>query len=187
MISRLLKIVLALIFIIILSPLLLTVAFLVLISDGRPVIFSQNRVGKNEAIFKMYKFRTMKKDTGEISKNEFKDPHLQITKLGKYLRKYSIDELPQLFNILFGNMTFIGYRPGIQSELELHNLRRKKNIFNHLPGVSGWAQVNGRDHINVQRKVALDALYYKNKSFLLDFKIISDTIYNVLSKKNILH
>ncbi len=169
------------------SPLLLFIGLLIFIFDGSPVFFTQLRVGKDEKKFKMYKFRTMKKNTHEISKNEFKNAHSQITSLGKFLRKYSLDELPQLLNIIRGNMTFIGYRPGIVSEVRLNELRKKNDVFKYLPGVTGWAQVNGRDHITIDKKVALDSLYYKNKSFLLKLKIIVDTFYNVLSKKNILH
>ena len=170
---------------IMISPILLFFGILILIVDGYPAIFKQDRVGKNEKVFKMYKFRTMKNNTDEISKNDFKNANSQITKIGKFLRKFSIDELLQIVNIIKGNMTFIGYRPGIRSETRLNSLRKEKGVFKYLPGVTGWAQVNGRDSLSIIKKIEHDAYYIQNKGILLNFKIVYRTIIKVILAKDI--
>lgn len=167
---------------VILLPLFIVVAIAIKIDSKGPVFFVFNRVGKNGKEFKCYKFRSMsvlaKPDSASCDFAQVS----QITKVGKFLRKTSIDELPQLINVLFGQMNLIGYRPVISKEIELNNLREKYNVFQLKPGITGWAQVNGRDLLgnNPEQKVLLDAYYVKNLSFFLDVKIFFKTIKVVL-------
>jgi len=178
----------AFILIVILSPLFFLIALYIIIVDGFPFIFVQKKYGKNNKIFDIYKFRTMKIHTPNVSTENFNDALDYIIPGGLFLRKFSLDEIPQLFNILFGNMVFIGPRPiMIESEEIVYKLRNKNGVNELMPGITGWAQVNGRDINSFEKKVELDYYYKKNKSFFLDLKIILLTFKVVLLTRDIKH
>lgn len=183
--KRAFDIIVSLFSIIILSPLFLAVSILILAWDGAPVLFKQERVGKNNKLFKVYKFRTMKNGTGDVATSKLENPNRKITFTGKFLRKTSIDELPQLFNILNGTMSLVGPRPLIPAEKEIHELRNKYNVYSVTPGMTGLAQINGRDNISDEQKALLDKEYVEKQSFLFDIKIIFKTISKVLKREDI--
>lgn len=167
---------------IVLSPILLIVAILVRTKLGSPIIFTQDRPGKNEKIFKMYKFRTM---TDERDENgDLLPESIRLTKFGKILRATSLDELPELWNIVRGNMSVIGPRPLLVSYLELYNEHQKRR-HEVRPGLSGYAQVNGRNAISWEDKFSLDVEYVDNISFIEDWRIIFNTIKKVFVKEGI--
>lgn len=176
---------LSLISVILLSPLFLAVSLLILAVDGKPVLFRQERVGKGGKLFMVYKFRTMQNGTGDVATADLNDADSKITKLGKLLRSTSIDELPQLFNILNGTMSLVGPRPLIPSEKEIHELRRKYNVYSVTPGMTGWAQINGRDNISNEKKALLDKEYVEKQSLMFDIKIIFKTVGKVLKRSDI--
>ena len=181
MISRLFAILL----LVVLSPIMLGLSLIIIIEDGFPIIFRQKRVGRDDIMFKIYKFRTMKKNTPNVATDLLENPEDLYTKLGPLLRKYSLDELPQLLNIIKGDLGFIGPRPALYNQIDLIKMRNKKGIQKLLPGLTGWAQVNGRDSIDDRKKVELDLFYYNNRSFSLHFKIIYLTILKVLKTENV--
>jgi len=168
-----------------LIPLFLVVAIVIFLDDGLPIFFKQKRVGKNKVFFNIFKFRTMKKDTADIATHLIKNQNDQILKSGHFLRKYSIDELPQLFNILLGHINFIGPRPALFNQYDLVEMRDKYGINEIKPGITGWAQVNGRDSLSLQDKVMLDKYYIENNNVFLNIKIIYKTIFKVISAKDI--
>lgn len=170
---------------IILSPLFLIISVGILISDGRPVLFRQKRVGKDNELFEIYKFRTMKRGTENVASNDLEDANSKITKFGKILRTTSIDELPQLFNILTGSMSLIGPRPLIPEETEIRELRKNYNVYSVRPGITGWAQVNGRDNISIENKALLDKEYVEKQSLKFDIKIFFMTIHQVLRREGV--
>tara|TARA_Y100001980_G_C14529724_1_gene305549 strand:+ start:165 stop:728 length:564 start_codon:yes stop_codon:yes gene_type:complete len=178
----------ALILITIILPLLIIISFLIILSDGLPILFKQKKYGLNNKIFVQYKFRTMKIDTPEVATENFGNPDIYLIKFGALLRKFSLDELPQFFNILKGDMNFIGPRPSmVKNEEIVKKLREDKNIHTIKPGVTGWAQVNGRDKNDFYKKVELDEYYLKNKSLKLDLLIILKTFKVIFMQKNISH
>lgn len=179
--------IISIIFIFLLLPLLLFTSIIIIIFDGRPVFYKQKRLGKNNKKFSMYKFRTMVNNVGDIPKGMIKDPDTYITNSGKLLRKLSIDELPQLLNVLKGDMNFIGYRPCLVNEEELIDLRKQKSLCGYKPGITGWAQINGRDNISNEEKAFLDSFYFSNRSLFFDLKILFLTAYVVILKKNVSH
>lgn len=154
---------------------MLIIATIIAISDPGPVFFTQKRFGKNNKLFHIIKFRTMKKDTPDIPSDKLKNPEQYITKIGKLLRKTSLDELPQLFNIFVGQMSFIGPRPALWNQKELISMRNANGSSKLKPGLSGWAQINGRDDIAETKKAALDGEYAKKISFLFDCKCFFGT------------
>ena len=163
-------------------PLLLIAIWIKLDSHG-PVIFKQPRFGKNKVTFMVYKFRTMATDTPQVSTNTFKNAHAYITRSGKILRKLSIDELPQILNVLKGEMSLVGPRPVILKEIGLIDLREQVGANSVKPGITGWAQVNGRDELNDVVKSRMDGEYVKNLSFLMDVKCLALTVSAVLAIK----
>lgn len=183
-IKRLLDVVFSALMLIVLLPVLLLIALLIKLDSKGPVIFQQKRVGKGKKYFNIYKFRTMRTDTpSEVPTNDLRGAEAYITKVGGFLRKTSLDELPQLLNILKGDMSFIGPRPALWNQFELIELRDKYGANDVLPGLSGWAQVNGRDILSLEddRKAECDGEYVKNLSFAFDVKCILLTVVNVLS------
>jgi len=172
---------------IILSPIFLLVALAIIIDDKFPVFFCQKRIGLNNKIFWIYKFRTMKKETPDIPTHLVNDVQSFNTKIGQFLRKSSIDELPQLINIINGDMTFIGPRPALHNQKDLIALRIEKGVNKLKPGITGWAQVNGRDNLSISDKVALDEYYLNNKSFWLNIKILFMTGVQMLFPKGVSH
>ena len=177
----------SLILLICLSPILLIVAITIIVDDGFPILFRQKRVGQNNAHFWIYKFRTMKKDAPDIATHLVKDGTSLYTSIGPFLRKFSFDELPQLFNILKGDMIFIGPRPALYNQDDLIELRKKVDVHTLLPGVTGWAQVNGRDELSIPEKVKMDEYYLKNKSLWLNIKIFCMTVIKVFKTEGVSH
>lgn len=169
--------------VVILSPVLAAIAIALLIDDGRPVIFKQERVGKDNQLFKIYKFRTMKKDTGDFATAEIEDLKGKTTRFGRFLRKTSLDELPQFINLINGTMSLVGPRPLIPSEKEIRKLREKYGVYSVAPGITGWAQVNGRDDVSIQEKALLDKEYVEKQSLLFDIKILLKTVKMVITRE----
>jgi O-antigen biosynthesis protein WbqP len=177
----------ALIVLIILSvPMLIVVALVKLTSKG-PVLYWSDRIGSNNSIFKMPKFRTMRIDTPAVATHLLDSPDRYLTPLGKFLRKTSLDELPQLLCILKGDMSFVGPRPALFNQDDLVELRTRRGIHALLPGLTGWAQINGRDELPIPVKVNFDEYYMNNQSFLLDLKILFLTFYKVTKREGVSH
>ena len=172
---------------IILLPVFLLVALAILIEDGFPIFFSQNRVGINYSFFNIYKFRSMKKNTPNVATHLLKNPELYLLKIGKFIRKTSLDELPNLINIIKGEMVFVGPRPALYNQDDLMALRVSSGVDRMKPGITGWAQINGRDEISIEAKVALEEEYLQRKSFFFDIIIIVKTFTNVLFSKGVSH
>ena len=177
----------SLILIICLSPLLALVAIAIIIDDGFPMFFKQKRVGLNNVHFWIYKYRTMKKDTPDIATHLVKDSISLYTSIGSFLRKFSFDELPQLINILKSDMIFIGPRPALYNQDDLIELRTQAGVHTLMPGVTGWAQVNGRDELSIPDKVKMDEYYLKNKSLWLNIKILFMTVFKVFKMEGVSH
>jgi len=166
------------------SPFLLIIGIMIMVYSGLPILFKQRRIGQDNIEFFIYKFRTMKVNTPDVASHLISDIKYNYTKIGPFLRKYSLDELPQLINIVKGNMNFIGPRPALYNQKNLINLRKSLGVDKLKPGITGWAQVNGRDSLTSKEKVKNDVYYLKHKSFLLDFKIIILTLLNVIKSKD---
>jgi O-antigen biosynthesis protein WbqP len=170
-----------------LTPLLLFIAFAILIEDGYPFFFTQKRVGINYSFFKIYKFRSMKKNTPNVATHLLENPDQYLLKIGKFIRKTSLDELPNLLNIFKGEMVFVGPRPALHNQDDLMNLRIATGVDKLKPGITGWAQINGRDEIPIAQKVQLEQEYLCRKSFLFDIEILIKTFTNVLFSKGVSH
>mgnify|MGYP001134965696 CR=1 FL=1 len=181
-IKRLLDLIFAIIAFVFFLPLILLITITLLVANKGEPFFVQRRVGVNEKIFKIYKFKTMnnlKTQTGELL------PDAQrLTGIGRLLRQTSLDELPQLYNVLIGTMSFVGPRPLLTEYLPLYN-KFQKQRHNVKPGITGWAQINGRNMLSWQDKFNYDVWYVKNLSFFLDFKILAQTILKVIQRKDI--
>tara|TARA_B100001121_G_C18674845_1_gene615729 strand:+ start:1179 stop:1661 length:483 start_codon:yes stop_codon:yes gene_type:complete len=160
---------------------------LIFLDSKGPIFYKTNRIGKNKKIFRMYKFRTMKIDAPIIDSNQLQDAEKYITKLGKNLRKYSIDEIPQIINILQGHMSLVGPRPALDTQHDLIEKRDLHGIHIIRPGVTGLAQINGRDNLSVDKKVEYDNFYKNNQTIILDIKILIQTILVVLKSEDIKH
>jgi O-antigen biosynthesis protein WbqP len=171
----------------ILTPLFLIVAIAIIIEDGFPIFFSQKRVGINYSFFHIYKFRSMKKNTPNVATHLLDNPDQYLLKIGKFIRKTSLDELPNLINIVKGEMVFVGPRPALYNQDDLMELRVAVGIDKLKPGITGWAQINGRDEISIEAKVALEKEYLEKKSYLFDLTIIVKTFTNVLYSKGVSH
>lgn len=179
--------ILSLIVLLILSPIFLLVALLILFEDGFPVFFKQNRVGINYSFFNIYKFRSMKKNTPNVATHLLTNPEQYVLKIGRLLRKLSLDELPNLINIVKGEMVFVGPRPALYNQDDLMALRVAAGVHKLKPGITGWAQINGRDELSLEAKVACEKEYLERKSFLFDLKIIILTFTRVLGSKGVTH
>ena len=177
----------ALFLLIILSPIFIIVGLLIFIQDGLPVFFKQKRVGVNYSFFYIYKFRTMKKDTPNVATHLLVNPEQYLLKIGALLRKLSLDELPNLINIIKGEMVFVGPRPALYNQDDLMALRVAAGVDKLIPGITGWAQVNGRDELSLEQKVALEKEYLAKKSLFIDFQILIKTFTNVLGSKGVTH
>ena len=187
MMKRIFDLILALFLIVLLSiPMLVIAALIKLISKGS-AIFWTDRVGVNNSIFKMAKFRTMKLNTPQVATHLMENPEDYLIPGGEFLRKYSLDELPQLFNVLNGDMSFVGPRPALFNQDDLVELRTKKNIHKLVPGVTGWAQVNGRDDLPISVKVSFDEYYLNHRSFAFDLYILLLTVIKVIKKEGVQH
>lgn len=177
----------ALVILIVLSPIFLFVAFAILIEDGYPFFFNQKRVGINYSFFNIYKFRSMKKNTPNVATHLLENPDQYLLKIGKFIRKTSLDELPNLINIIKGEMVFVGPRPALYNQDDLMALRVATGVSKLKPGITGWAQINGRDEISIPEKVKLEQEYMYRKSLLFDFEILVKTFTNVLFRKDVSH
>ena len=175
----------SLILLIVLSPLFLIVSLIIIIDDGMPVIFSQPRVGKGNELFNIYKFRTMKNGTRNVASGNLEESGDCITKSGRFLRKTSIDEFPQLVNILTGKMSFVGPRPLIPEEKEIRELREKYNVYSVRPGMTGLAQINGRDNLTDEEKAEFDRQYVEKHTIMLDIKLMFRTVFAVLTGRDV--
>ena len=183
--KRTMDIVSSLVGLILLSPLFLLVAILIKLDSKGPIIFKQIRIGKNSKPFYISKFRSMKIDAPNLSTEEFINASDFTTKVGKFIRKTSIDELPQLVNILKGDMSIVGPRPVIEREVRLLEIRKECNVDSILPGITGLAQINGRDNIDDYEKVKYDFEYLSKRNLVLDIKIIINTVLKVAKSEGI--
>lgn len=171
---------------VLLVPLIFIAVMIKLTSKG-PVIYWSDRVGINNKIFKMPKFRSMRIDTPPVATHLLKNPKAHITPVGLILRRFSLDELPQLFSIISGDLSFVGPRPALFNQADLVALRSKKGIQHLIPGLTGWAQVNGRDNLSIPDKVEFDEYYLLHRSFIFDIKILFATVLRVIKRENIRH
>lgn len=189
--KRAFDLVVSIISLILLSPIILIISILIKLDNHGSVIFKQYRVGKDNKEFIIYKFRSMVEDAPEVATTSLENPDEYITSIGKFLRKTSLDELPQLFNIIKGDMSLVGPRPVIndinKSEKKLLVLRTKNGIHKLVPGLTGWAQINGRDSISVYRKINLEIEYMRKQSFLFDLKILFITLFKVFKQEDIVN
>ena len=170
-----------------LSVPILIVGFIIKLTSEGPVLYWSDRVGINNSIFRMPKFRTMRINTPAVATHLMRDPYIYLTPVGSFLRKFSLDELPQLYSILKGDISFVGPRPALYNQDDLVELRIEKGIHRLIPGITGWAQVNGRDELPIPVKVEFDEYYLKNRSFLLDLKILLMTFIKVLKREGVTH
>ena len=177
----------ALSILILLSPIFLLVSLAILIEDGFPVFFTQKRVGINYSFFNIYKFRSMKKNTPNVATHLLENPDQYLLKIGKFIRKTSLDELPNLINIVKGEMVFVGPRPALYNQDDLMEYRVATGVSKLKPGITGWAQINGRDDISIEKKVQLEQEYMNKRSTLFDIEIIIKTFTNVLFSKGVNH
>lgn len=169
------------------SPLFIAIAMLIKIDTRGPIFFRQKRVGTHKTYFYIYKYRTMRVDTPkDMPTHLLANPEAYITKLGRFLRKTSLDELPQILNILMGHMAIIGPRPALWNQYDLIEARDKYGANDILPGLTGWAQINGRDELPIEVKAAYDGEYVEKMSFLFDCKCFFATILYVLKKDGVL-
>jgi O-antigen biosynthesis protein WbqP len=183
MISRIFAFILFVLF----SPLFLFLAILIFIEDGTPIFFKQKRVGVNYTYFWIYKFRSMKKSTPNVATHLLGDPEQYLLRIGKIIRKMSLDELPNLINIIKGDMSFVGPRPALYNQDDLMALRVDAGVDKLKPGITGWAQVNGRDELSLEDKVRFEKEYLEKKSLSFDIQIIIKTFTSVLMSKNVSH
>ena len=183
--KRFLDFALSLIGLILLLPVFLVIALVMKITDPGPVFFTQKRVGIHKTYFKLYKFRSMKVDTPDIPTHLLENPEQYISGIGSFLRKTSLDELPQLFNIISGKMSIIGPRPALWNQDDLVAERDKYGANDVLPGLTGWAQINGRDELEIPVKAKLDGEYVEKMSFLFDIKCFFGTIVSVLKSDGV--
>ena len=177
----------ALILLLILLPLFLLVAISIFIQDGMPIFFKQKRVGVNYTFFNIYKFRSMKKNTPNVATHLLENPESYLLRIGGVLRKLSLDELPNLINIIKGEMVFVGPRPALYNQDDLMALRVAAGVDKLKPGITGWAQINGRDEISIEAKVALEKQYLERKSVWFDLVIVVRTFTSVLFSKGVAH
>lgn len=177
----------AIILFIIAFPIFFIVILIIILEDGKPVFFRQKRVGINNTLFIIYKFRSMKKNTPNVATHLLTNPDKYLLNIGKFLRKTSIDELPNLINIIKGEMVFVGPRPALYNQEDLMILRVASGVDKLKPGITGWAQINGRDDISIEKKVELEQEYMNKRSTLFDIEIIVKTFTNVLFSKGISH
>jgi O-antigen biosynthesis protein WbqP len=186
-VKRAFDIVAAALALVLLSVPMMIIAIIVRLTSPGPVIHFSKRVGQNNRIFIMAKFRTMRIDTPQAATHLLAHPEQWLTQSGAFLRKFSLDELPQLWNILRGDLSFVGPRPALYNQNDLVSLRTEKGIHNLKPGLTGWAQVNGRDELPIPVKVSYDEFYLRNQSFLFDLKIMLLTAIKSIRAEGVSH
>lgn len=167
--------------------LFLALALTIIFSSPGPVIHWSSRVGKNNVLFKMPKFRTMRMDTPDVATHLLTDPENYITPVGRFLRKTSFDEFPQVWSILKGDMVFVGPRPALFNQDDLVAARTERGLHLLIPGITGWAQINGRDELSIPDKVNLETYYLKHRSFSFDLKILWQTLFVIGKSKGVSH
>ena len=181
--KRLFDIVMSLFAMIVLSPVFLAIILILFFTPDSKVFFSHERRGRRGRPFRIYKFQTMRNNAPNCATNELANPEQYITAPGRILRKTSLDELPQLWNIFKGDMSFVGPRPLISSEMRAHRLRLEYGVYRFRPGLTGWAQINGRDSISLMKKMKLDKDYCDNWSIGLDIKILFGSVKTVITRE----
>lgn len=179
--------ILALFLLLFFSPLFILIALVIFFEDGFPVFFKQKRVGKDYTFFQIYKFRSMRKDTPNVATHLLENPSQYVLKIGGIIRKLSLDEFPNLINVIKGDMVFIGPRPALYNQDDLMELRVKAGVDKLKPGITGWAQINGRDEIAIEDKVVLEKEYLDRKSLWFDVKIFIMTFAKVLKLDGVKH
>jgi O-antigen biosynthesis protein WbqP len=167
-------------------PMLVIAAVVKLTSRG-PALYWSERIGKGNAVFRMPKFRTMRAGTPAVATHLLQDAERHITEFGKLLRRSSLDELPQLFSVLTGDMTFVGPRPALFNQLDLIALRTARGVHRLTPGITGWAQINGRDELAIPLKVEFDDHYLRRRSLAMDIRILYQTVFRVAAGKGVAH
>ena len=185
--KRLFDVTMSLFLLIVFSVPMVCITLLVKLTSKGTVLYWSDRVGENNTIFRMPKFRTMLTDTPAVATHLLSNPEQYLTPIGKFLRKSSLDELPQLISIFKGDMSFVGPRPALFNQADLIELRTQRGVHHLTPGLTGWAQVNGRDELPISQKVVLDAYYLDHRSLWLDIKIIALTALKVIRRDGIVH
>ena len=185
--KRLFDLILAIILAIFFAVPLIVVALAVLLTSSGPALYWSNRVGRNNHIFKMPKFRSMRTDTPGVATHLLDNPQSFLTPIGGFLRRSSLDELPQIWSILVGDMSFVGPRPALYNQDDLITLRTERRLHTLVPGLTGWAQINGRDELPIPIKVDFDAEYMKKQSFFFDIYILYLTFIKVLGRNGVTH
>jgi O-antigen biosynthesis protein WbqP len=187
LLKRSMDVILALVCLIFLAPLLVAVAVMVRLTSPGPVLYYSDRVGRNNRVFRMAKFRTMRVDTPQVATHLLADPKGYLSPGGGFLRKTSLDELPQLAHILRGDLSFVGPRPALFNQHDLIAMRTELGIHHLTPGLTGWAQVNGRDELSIPVKVRFDYEYLQSQSFAFDLRILGRTIAKILQREGVHH
>jgi len=177
----------ALFTIVVFSPLFFIIGLFIIVEDGFPIFFTQKRVGVNYSFFYIYKFRSMKRNTPNVATHLLVNPLLYLLNIGKFIRKLSLDELPNLINIIKGEMVFVGPRPALYNQDDLMELRIKAGVDKLTPGITGRVQINEKDEISLEEKVSLEKEYLEKKSLIFDFKIIILTFSNIVFSKGVSH
>ena len=185
--KRIFDLVVAIILLILLSIPMLFIALLVKLTSKGPVLHWSDRIGINNTMFRMPKFRTMRLNAPTVATHLLDNPKEFLIHCGSFLRRFSLDELPQLWSVLKGDMSFIGPRPALYNQDDLIELRTKKGLDKLVPGITGWAQVNGRDNLSIPLKVEYDEYYMKNKSFFLNLKVLYMTFLKVIRAEGVKH
>lgn len=177
----------SLLLLVVFSPVLAFVALLISLTSSGGVIFKSKRVGYQNRIFPMWKFRTMRIDTPQLATHLLEKPQNFLTPIGAFLRRTSLDELPQLWNVLRGDMALVGPRPALFNQEDLISLRSERGVHLLRPGITGWAQINGRDELPIPLKVELDVFYMQNRSLIFDIKILLMTLFKVFKSEGVSH
>jgi len=185
--KRLFDLILSFCLVLVLFVPILVIAGLIRLTSKGPAVYWSDRIGVDNQIFRMPKFRTMRIDTPAVATHLLEDPDAYLTPIGPFLRKSSLDELPQLWSVLKGDMSFVGPRPALFNQDDLIALRTERKVHQLIPGITGWAQINGRDDIPIQKKVEFDEYYIKNQSFLFDMKILWMTFLKVIKREGVSH
>jgi O-antigen biosynthesis protein WbqP len=172
---------------ILLLPLFILIGIFIYLEDGLPIFFEQKRVGQNCTFFMILKFRTMRLNTPNVATHLLNNPEKYLLKTGKFLRRYSLDELPNIINVISGEMVFVGPRPALFNQEDLMELRIANGVDSLIPGITGWAQINGRDEISLDLKVSLEKDYLDRKSILFDWYILYKTFLKVVNRNNVTH
>jgi O-antigen biosynthesis protein WbqP len=184
-VKRLFDLVCSVVGLMLLLPLFIAISFIIKVTDPGPIFFSQRRMGANNIEFIILKFRTMKVNTPNVATHLLENPYQYITKIGRFLRKTSLDELPQIINVLTGKMSCVGPRPALYNQDDLIGLRTSEGVHKLKPGITGWAQINGRDELSIVEKVKLDKEYLKRKNLFFDIKIIFLTFTKVFKSDGV--